>query len=95
MTDPVLALYCTLTIFEGTIFLQEDEARQTDLHPIDPVKDYLGDCKAMTNSRADATGSRVGDVLTSVYSRDGANYLQISNCNGDSDSHHHPLVAAI
>ena len=69
--------------------------RDTSLHPIDPVNECLGECRARTfrSNRADADGSRIDDVLTSTALRDSANYLQFPDCNGDSD--HNPIVAAI
>ena len=75
--------------------MRGDFVEQTGLHPIDPVKDYLGECRASTfrSTRAEATGSRNDDVLTSTALQDGASYLQFSDCQGDSD--HDPIVATI
>ena len=66
--------------------MRGDLVKQTALHPIDPVKDYQGECRARTirSDRADADGSRLDDVLTSTALQDSANYLQFPDCNGDS-----------
>ena len=75
--------------------MHEGFVRDTSLHPIDPVNECLGECRARTfrSNRADANGSRIDDVLTSTALRDSSNYLQFPDCNGDSD--HNPIVAAI
>ena len=75
--------------------MRGDLVKQTALHPIDPVKDYQGECRARTirSDRADADGSRLDDVLTSTALQDGANYLQFPDCNGDSA--HYPIVATM
>ena len=45
---------------------------KTGLHPINPVNECLGECRAYL-TRADANRSRIDDVLTSTALRDSAN----------------------
>ena len=48
-----------------------DFVKQTGLHPVDPVKDHLGESRAriLKSDRGDATGSRIDAALTSEPGR--------------------------